>query len=171
MAPPSVAGAFSGALLSGVAPDRVLLALIAAVLVVSGIDVLVPRDREPRRHGDPRVAAGVAGAAIGLLGGAVGLILGTLRLPALLKGVGLAPHAAVGTNLVVGFFLGVSGFLGHLARLEVEWAVLGASIAGALPGAWLGARLTGRLSERALRRAIGVALLAVALAIAVSAAG
>jgi uncharacterized protein len=105
-----------------------------------------------------------------MLGGAVGLILGTLRLPALLGGVGLSAHRAVGTNLVVGFFLGVAGFLGHVARLEVEWALLGISLAGALPGAWLGARYSGRLSERALRRAIGAALLVVAAAIAVDAA-
>jgi len=75
----------------------------------------------------------------------------------------------VGTNLVVGFFLGASGFLGHVARLEVEWAVLGVSLAGALPGAWLGSRLTGRLSELALKRAIGGALLIAAAAIGLAA--
>ena len=79
------------------------------------------------------------------------------------------PPPAVGTNLVVGFFLGASGFLGHLARLEVEWVLLGISLGGALPGAWLGARLTGRLSEVALRRAIGGVLLAAAAAIGIAA--
>jgi uncharacterized membrane protein YfcA len=71
---------------------------------------------------------------------------------------------------VVGFFLGVSGFAGHLARLEVQWAVLAVSLAAAVPGAWLGARLTGKLSEEALKRAIGATLLAVAAVIAVEAA-
>ena len=61
----------------------------------------------------PRLAAVVAGAVIGLIGGAVGLILGTLRMPALLGRVGLPAARAVGTNLVVGFFLGVAGFAGH----------------------------------------------------------
>jgi uncharacterized membrane protein YfcA len=83
--------------------------------------------------------------------------------------VGLSAHRAVGTNLIVGFFLGASGFLGHLARLEVEWLVLAVSLVGAVPGGWLGARLTGKLSETALRRAIGVVLLAVAVAIGVEA--
>ena len=170
MAPPSVAGAFAGGYFSGAVPERVLLALIAAVLAYSGLDLLLALRPAPRRRRDPRGVAAVSGAAIGLLGGAVGLILGTLRLPALLKGVGLRPHAAVGTNLVVGFALGVSGFLGHLARLEVEWALLGVSVAAAVPGAWVGARLTGRLSELALRRAIGAVILAVAAAIAAAAA-
>jgi uncharacterized protein len=171
MAPPSLAAAFLGGLFGGSVPERLLLAAIATVVFWNGLDLLVEL-RAPREGGgNPRLAAALAGGVIGLLGGAVGLILGTLRLPALLGPVGLSAYRAVGTNLVVGFVLGVSGFLGHLVRLEVEWLVLAVSLAGALPGAWLGARYTGRLSERALRRAIGAVLLAVAAAIAVAAAG
>ena len=170
MTPFSVVGALIGGFFGSAAPDRLLLGLIAAVLLYSGIDLLVGLRPAPERPGDPRLVAGVAGALIGLLGGAVGLILGTLRLPTLLKGVGMSPHRAVGTNLVVGFFLGASGFLGHLARLEIEWAILGVSVAAALPGGWLGARLTGRLSESALRRAIGLALVVVAVVIGIAAA-
>ena len=169
MTPPSVGAAFLGGYLGHAVPARALLFVIAAVLAWNGLDLLCDLRAAPdvRR---PRAAAVVSGAAIGLLGGLVGLILGTLRLPALVRSIGLTPHLAVGTNLVVGFFLGVFGFLGHLVRLEVEWAVLAVSIAGAVPGAWVGARLTGRLSERALRRAIGIALLAVAAALALRAA-
>ncbi len=169
MTPFSVMGAFLGGFFGSQLPADLLLAGIAAVLLWSGLDLLLEL-RPLRRARRPRLAAALAGAFIGVLGGAVGLILGTLRLPALLGSVGLTAHAAVGTNLVVGFFLGVAGFLGHVARLEVAWLVLAASLAGALPGAWLGAHFSGRLSERALRRAIGLALLAVAVVIAVEAA-
>lgn len=168
MAPPSVAAAFVGAYFAYLVPPRVLLVAIAAVLFWNGLDLLFSLRAAPEAR-RPRAAAALSGALIGLLGGMVGLILGTLRMPVLLRSVGLAPHAAVGTNLMVGFFLGVFGFLGHVARLEVEWAVLAVSLAGALPGAWIGARLAGRLSEAALRRAIGLALVAVALVIAVGA--
>lgn len=170
MAPTSVAGAFAGGYASGAVSDEILLAIIAAVLAYSGLDLLLRLRPARSRTRNPHAAAAVAGALIGLLGGAVGLILGTLRLPALVKTVGLDAHTAVGTNLVVGFLLGVSGFLGHLVRLEVEWDVLAVSALGAVPGAWVGARLTGRLSEEALRRAIGVVLLAVAAVIAAAAA-
>jgi len=112
----------------------------------------------------------VLGFVIGLVGGALGVILGTLRMPALLRAVGLDARRAVGTNLVVGFLLGLAGFAAHALRLEVEWGLLAAGLAGALPGAWLGARVTGRISETHLRRAIGAALLAIALAFAVEAA-
>jgi uncharacterized membrane protein YfcA len=170
MAPPSVVAAFLGGFFGGAVPDRLLLGSIAVVLAWSGLDLLLELRPPARPARNPRVAAAFSGAVIGLVGGAVGLILGTLRLPALLRWVGLGVHRAVGTNLVVGFLLGASGFLGHLAQLEVEWLVLAVSLAGAIPGGWLGARLTGALSEAALRRAIGVVLLAVAVAIAVDAA-
>lgn len=170
MTPPSVAGAFVGGYFAHLLPARVLLAGIAVILAWSGLDLLLELRPRERRSRHPEAVAAGAGVAIGLVGGAVGLILGTLRLPALLGGAGLSAHRAVGTNLVVGFFLGVAGFLAHALRLEVEWAVLGVALAGAIPGAWLGARSSGRLSERALRRAIGVALLVVSAAIGLEAA-
>ena len=169
MTPPSVAAAFVGGYFAHLVPERALLGVIAVVLAWNGLDLLLELRPTRRRGRRPALAAVLAGATIGLLGGAVGLILGTLRLPALLGPVGLSAHSAVGTNLVVGFFLGVAGFLGHLLRLEVEWVALAAGLAGALPGAWLGARVTGRLSERALRRAIGLALVVVAVAIGLAA--
>lgn len=147
-------------------PERALFAVIAAVLLWSGIDLLVAPFRE---HPSPQPnlwPAAVSGFVIGLVGGALGVILGTLRMPALLRAVGLDARRAVGTNLIVGFLLGVAGFVAHAFRLEVEWDLLAA---GALPGAWLGANVTGKISELALRRAIGVALLVIATVFAVEA--
>jgi uncharacterized membrane protein YfcA len=46
---------------------------------------------------------------VAVAGGLVGLILGTLRVPALLKFVGERPSRAAGTNLAVGFWVGVFG--------------------------------------------------------------
>jgi uncharacterized protein len=167
MTPPSVAGAVAGALFGHAIPERALFAAVAAVLAWNGLDLLV-RPFRARPRARPRLwPAAAFGLVIGVIGGAVGVILGTLRLPALLSAVGLTAHKAVGTNLVVGFALGVAGFAAHAVRLEVEWDLLAAGLAGALPGAWLGARATGGLSEETLRRAIGVALLAIAAAFAV----
>lgn len=170
MAPPSVVGAVLGGLGGHLVPKQALYGVIAAVLGWNGSDLLL-RPFHERTRERPLVGPAVAlGFVIGLIGGAVGVILGTLRMPALLRAVGLDARRAVGTNLVVGFFLGVFGFAAHAARLEVDWPLLGAGLAGALPGSWLGARLTGRTSEEALRRAIGVALVVIAVTFAVEAA-
>jgi uncharacterized protein len=169
MAPPSALGAIVGSLVADDVSDRLLYAVVAAVLLWQGVDLALRPFRE-RPAPEPRIAPAAGfGFVIGVVGGAIGVILGTLRMPALLKGVGLTAHKAVGTNLLVGFFLGVSGFLGHLVRLEVEWDVLAVSVAAAIPGAWLGARLTGRMSEATLKRAIGFALLVISVVIAAAA--
>jgi uncharacterized protein len=166
MAPASVVGALIGGFFGHLVPTDVLYVGIAAVLAWNGFDLLIAPVRA-RERTEPRVATAAAfGLVIGLIGGAIGVILGTLRMPALLRAVGLTAHRAVGTNLVVGFLLGLAGFAAHAARLEVEWDLLAAGLAGALPGAWFGAKATGRFSEVGLRRAIGVALLAIAAAFA-----
>jgi uncharacterized membrane protein YfcA len=169
MAPPSVVGAVVGALLADDVPETVLYAAIAAVLVWSGIDLaLRPITARPRER--LRLLRGSAfGLLIGAIGGAVGVILGTLRMPALVRSVGLDVRRAAGTNLVVGFLLGVAGFVTHAAATGVEWSILGAGLAGAIPGGWLGAKATGRVSEDALRYGLGVVLVVVGVVFGVRA--
>jgi uncharacterized membrane protein YfcA len=169
MTPPSVLAAFLGGYFGGRIPETLLLAGIAAALLWNGVQLLFEFGAPPRAR-NPRLAAVVAGSVIGLIGGAVGLILGTLRMPALLGRVGLPAARAVGTNLVVGFFLGVAGFTTHALASGIDWWVLAAGLVGAIPGGWFGARATGRFSENALRLALGVVLVVVGIAFAIEAA-
>jgi uncharacterized membrane protein YfcA len=170
MAPPSVVAAVAGGLLSGIVPGTALLVVIGVTLLVFGIDLLRPRAPVPTGSARTRPAAAVAsGAVIGLLGGFVGLILGSLRIGVLLRFVGADAFRAVGTNVAVGFCLGVAGVFGHLAG-GVDWTLLGIGAAASVPGALLGARLTGRLDERQLLRAVGVVLLVAGAALLVQAA-
>ena len=168
-APPSVAGAIVGALLADRVSENVLYVLIAGILLWSAMDLilrpLAPRPRERLRV----VRGGILALGIGLLGGAVGVILGTLRMPALVRSVGLDVRRAAGTNLVVGFLLGLAAFVVHAASLRIDWAILAAGLAGALPGGWFGAKATGRFAEDALRLALGIVLGIVGVAFAVQA--
>jgi len=166
-APPSVAGAILGALLADDVSEDLLYALIAAVLVWSGIDLaLRPIRAHPRQH-LRLVRGGGLAFVIGALGGAVGVILGTLRMPALIRSVGMDVRRAAGTNLVVGFLLGLAAFVTYAGTSGVDWEVLAAGLAGAIPGGWLGARATGRVSENALRLALGAVLVVVGVVFAV----
>ncbi len=166
---PSVAGAVAGALIADDVSESLLYGLIAAVLVWSGVDLAL-RPIKPKPRQQLRLGRGsVLSFFIGALGGAVGVILGTLRMPALIRSVGMDVRRAAGTNLVVGFLLGVAGFATHAAQQGVEWDILTAGLAGAIPGGWLGARATGRVPEDALRLALGVVLVVVGIAFAVQA--
>jgi uncharacterized protein len=166
MAPPSIVGALIGGYASGVVPGDVLLISIAAVLLYSAVD-LFGWDPPARRSDDGGVqldltAAVVAGFVIGLLGGFVGLILGSLRMPALIRFVGERPAVAVGTNVTVGFCVGVAGVVGHLPSGAPDWDLLAIGAAASIPGALLGSQLTGRLSERQLIRAVAYVLVVAA---------
>ena len=166
MAPPSIVAALIGGYLSGVLPRSALLGVISAVLLYSSFDLArwTPPARRPGDGSEPElnIAAAVgAGALIGLLGGIVGLILGSLRVPALLKVVGERPARVAGTNLAVGFWVGV---FGHLPSDPPDWKIAGLGAAASIPGALIGARLTGRLSEIQLVRAIAGVLLVAGIA-------
>ena len=170
MAPPSMAGAAVGGLASGSVPGNALLLAIGATLLVFGVDLIRPR-APTASAGETRVsirAALLSGATIGLLGGFVGLILGSLRIGALLRFVGADAFRAVGTNVAVGFCLGVAGVLGHLSG-GVDWTLLAVGAAASVPGSIVGARLTGRLDERQLLRAVGIILLVAGGALVVQA--
>jgi len=158
MAPPSVVGAILGGLVSGALPGRALLVVIGLLLIGFGVDLLRPRRPIRRREQLNIRAAVVSGGLIGFLGGVVGLILGSLRMPALLRFVGEQPARAVGTNLLVGVFVGAAGVIGHIPG-GIDWAAFAVGAGASVPGALLGARMTGRLDERQLLRAVGVVLL------------
>jgi uncharacterized membrane protein YfcA len=170
MLPPSAAGAFLGGYFGSDLPETALLSVAAGILVFNGIDLLVrPFHAAPRMR--LRIAPAVLGGlGVGALGGAIGVILGTMRMPVLLRGVGMTAAKAVGTNLVVGFAVGAVGLAAHAARLEVQWELLAVGAPAAVAGGWFGAKVTGRLSELFLRRALGVALIFIAAALAVEAA-
>ena len=171
MAPPSMVGAVAGGFVSGRIPGNALLLAIGITLLVFGIDLLRPGphpDRDHDRHLSVQAAL-LSGALIGLLGGFVGLILGSLRIGALLRFVGADAFRAVGTNVAVGFCLGVAGVFGHLSG-GVDWTLLAVGAAASVPGAILGARLTGRLDQGQLLRAVGIVLLVAGTSLIVQAA-
>ena len=154
---PSIVGAVIGGIVSAELSRDALLIVIGAALLYFGIDLLRPK----RAVGPPRQGGHITtiaiGLGIGLLGGLVGLILGSLRMPAMIRWLGEPPARAIGTNLAVGFWVGIAGVVGH-APGGVDWGLLGIGAAASIPGALLGARLTGRLSEQALLRAVGCIL-------------
>lgn len=161
MAPPSLGGAIAGGLIAGELPGDVLLVAIGLVVIYGAWEVSRPRRPTPVGGRSPRahlVNAALIGLGIGLLGGFVGLILGSMRLPAMVRWVGMTPYAAVGTNAAVGVVVGVGGLIGHLPS-GVDWGILAAGAAGGVPGALIGARLTGLLPERTLLLTMAAVLL------------
>ena len=166
---PSVVGALAGGLLASRVAEGLLVGLAGAFVLWQGAEFLMrarlarlsaPKGRGPV-SADRVISEGGIGFAIGLLGGAVGLILGSIRLPAMVRFLGIDARTAAGTNLTIGAFLGTAGFVGHGLRGDVDVPLLvlmgGAGMAGSL----YGATLTGRVKPDLLLKVMGVVLLVV----------
>ena len=174
---PAMAGAFIGGFTGGRAPEALLIGLTGILVVWQGFELLLRARRERPKESPAaspaarfqsrgwtpgRIAAeALVGFAIGLLGGAVGLILGSLRLPALITILGIDPRVAAGSNLVIGFLMGAFGWVGHVARGQVDYPLLVLMTLTGMGGTWQGARLTGKMSLRGLLTLMGVVLLVV----------
>lgn len=173
MAPSSLIGAATGGLLAGVVPERILLFAIGLIVLYGAFEVARYRRPGAASEASPSRStllfnAALIGFGVGVLGGFVGLILGSLRLPALVKYVGITPGAAVGTNAAVGVVVGVGGLAGHLPT-GVDWEIFVAGAAAAMPAAYLGARFTGRLSDRGLLQAMAMVLVLSGMALLIQA--
>ncbi len=174
MAPSSFFGAIAGGLLAGVLPERILLGAISLVVLYGAVEVW--RYRRPRGEAEPGesqkknllIEAVLIGFAVGMLGGFVGLILGSLRLPAMLKYMGMSPHRAVGTNAAVGVIVGIGGLVGHLPS-GIDWEIFFIGSAAAMPGAYFGSKFTGRLNESTLVKWMAAVLVFTGLAMAAQA--
>ena len=172
---PAVLGAIAGGFAASAAPERLLIGLAGGFVLWQSVE-LVQRARRmvnssisgTRTDGPgtslasftrPRIVLeGAVGLGIGIVGGAVGLILGTLRLPMLMRILRLDPRVAAGTNLVIGTFLGVAGWLGHATTGSVDYPMLVIMGSLAMVGTVIGTRLTGSLSLPALLRLMSIVL-------------
>ncbi len=166
---PASAGAFLGGLSSDLVSEELLIGGAGALVLWQGMEFLfrtqlsrlnVPdrRERVTVRRG---ALEGVIGLTIGAVGGAVGLILGSIRLPAMIRVLHIDPRIAAGTNLFIGFWLGLAGFVGHGLRGEVDVPLLIAMAGTAMVGSWYGARLTGRVELGVLIKVLGLVLVVV----------
>lgn len=68
---------------------------------------------------------------------------------------------AAGSNLVIGFLMGAFGWVGHVARGQVDYPLLVLMALTGMSGTWQGARLTGKMSLRGLLALMGAVLLIV----------
>lgn len=160
----AIPGAFLGAYTTALLPGAALEALIALLLVVSGLHTLRPRPAatlEPRHlsRGSLMALGGVTGFGAALVGGGGAFILvsvlAALEQPTLLAiGLGQAIQIPIAATASVANLVG--------GRIHL---MLGTSLAAALAiGVALGTPLAHALPQRTLRRVLALAMLAAGLA-------
>ena len=155
----TVSGAILGSSVAGVAPERTLKLLFAAVAIYSAASLWI------RRHGASEAqlvgayvvkgwAPGLAvSAAAGALSGLLGVGGGVFKMPAMTLAMGLPFKVAAATS---NFMIGVTAAAGayvYWARGEVNAEVAAPVVVGVFVGARLGSSLLARLPARRLQAA------------------
>ncbi len=135
--------------------------IIGVMLIISGLNLVRKKsdDKPPepitplRRY----VVEIVIGLGLGALAAITGLMLGSLRLPMMIRYLGMDPKEAVGTNMVVGCLTAAVGALTGLLAGDgrLDLLVLAVVVPPTLLGGWLGAWLTGRISKAAVQKFAG----------------
>lgn len=166
-------GAFVGALALGYAPKRLSLAVLAALLVATGVRVLAQRASAGRDE-VTRATSRRADCAVGVLGGFVSALTGTggpmVLVPIeLWRGVPLLAAVAIGQ--VAQLPIAATATLGNALAGGVD-AVAASAIGVALvPGVFVGRRVASALPLAWLTRALAVLLIALGAWFALRAAG
>jgi uncharacterized membrane protein YfcA len=168
-------GTYLGARLAVFVSGTVQLAIFAVVMIAAAYFMLrgrVPGVKAGTRelHLDDRSQLPVAlitieGLAVGVLTGLVGVGGGFLIVPALLLLVRIPMKQAVGTSLAVIAMKSLTGFLGYLDQVQVDWLFMGLFTAVAIAGILMGTRLARFVPQHALRRAFAILLLIMGAAI------
>lgn len=147
MGPSGAVASLAGALLSGIAPDRVILALFAVFAIVGSLALALPQRGAERAREE--VADNVPGAiaiavVIGFFGGMVGIGAIAFIIAALIYVLRVPPRLAIGTSLAIGLTTAVAGLIGKAATAQIDPAlaaiVFGAAVISAPLGAWISVR-------------------------------
>ena len=169
---PAAIGSFVGGFASSTSvPDGALITVAGGFVVWQAVEFIIRLRSAPAGpSGDwpegkasitPGQAAieGLTGAVVGLVGGSVGLILGSVRLPVIIRFLRINPLVASGSNLVIGFIMGLVGFIGHGIKGEVDVGLLLVMGSTAMVGAYIGAHLAGKASINRLLQVMSLVLL------------
>ncbi len=122
--------------------------------------------RESRMQGmkgKGAVIAALWGFVLGFIGGMAGLLMGSLRVPTMIKVMGLAPAAAAGTNMAISSVTALSGFIGHLLHKSLDLSVLLTMGIASMIGSYAGSHLGVTLSPLTARRLISAAIILMAI--------
>ena len=114
------------------------------------------------------VLAALSGFVLGFVGGMAGLLMGSLRVPAMINAMGLAPATAAGTNMAISLFTAISGFGGHIVHRNLDLSVFLTMGVASMAGAYVGAKLGVTLSPSTTKKLIGMAIVLMATALFIS---
>ncbi len=155
-----------GSLLTSVLPEKFLMLLTGAVLVLAGIDFLV-KDLSEKKFAmldfpeeRPAWKILIAGGIIGLVSGVLANGGGIFFVPIFVMFFGLKIKDAIATSLLIVLIIALPGAAVHMALGHVNLAVMGWLALGVTPMAYLGAKLDIKTKSKVIMLLYGVVMVA-----------
>lgn len=153
MGPAGALASLGGALVSVVAPDRLLVGIFAAFALVGAVALVLPERGPERRASDLAVsapfAAGMA-VVIGFFGGMVGIAAIAFIIAGLIYLLRVPPRVAIGTSLGIGVFSALAALVGKAATAQIDPLLAVIVLGAALVSSPVGAAISQRTHPRAL---------------------
>jgi uncharacterized membrane protein YfcA len=164
-------GALAGGRLAGYLPAPVLLLMFGMVMLMAAVAMwrkstaeAQPVEPQPVKHaGWTRVVP--LALAVGFLTGLVGAGGGFLIVPVLTLLIGIPMRRAIGTSLAVISINTLSGFIGYMGHVTIDWRLTLVMAGSAIVGSVLGAKLGKKASPASLRRWFAVFTFAMAIVV------
>ena len=168
--PTAIVGAFTGARAAHLVSSRVQLIIFACLMLAAAVSMYLgpslwqgsaDSNLAPARR--PFLLIAALGFLVGMLTGLVGVGGGFLYVPALVLLGGLAMKDAVGTSLILIIISCLTGFVGYLGAISLDWRATGGFTGLAIVGVVIGTRAASLVSQAALRRGFAGLLLVMGL--------
>ncbi len=163
----AMVGAFVTARLEGFVPATVQLALFAIFAFTAAIVMLrdaakpespaPPSPREDNAKFSPKLIP--HGLGVGVLTALVGAGGGFVIVPALVLISGVPIKPAVGSSLLIITLNALSGFLGYIGQVPIDWPLIGSFSVTAAIGAIMGTRLLPHVPQRRIKQAFAILIL------------
>lgn len=166
-----IAGSIPGSLASPYVSSSILMLLFSALTIGASISMLLSQRSDTPGRKAPLWVIVIAGIGIGFLTGFLGVGVGFLIVPTMVFAFACTMQAAIATSLLVIAFNSFFGLATRFATASVEWAVVGAFLAGGLGANIVASKLVHRLDQRRLKRIFAVFILIVGIFTAASATG
>jgi uncharacterized membrane protein YfcA len=176
--PTAMLGAYIGAKMAGFPfiTETTQLICFALVMVLASLimirqgrqrlknqNLLTEKESFKDNNQNNRLFILLEGLGVGILTGFVGVGGGFAIIPALVLLGGLPMKKAIGTSLIIITFNSMTGFLGYLSQVKLDWTLMISFTLAASLGTLTGAYLTRFIEAKNLQKGFGYFVLAVGI--------
>jgi len=157
--------AYLGAYLVVVIPQRLLIIIVGAVLLMGSLRIILSESERESGKRSSRISShrtyllgAMSGGLAGLVAGLTGLGGGIVNVPAFIYLLNLDIHTSVSLSMACILPSSLSSVIRHVIDGIILWRAAIPLSVGALFGGWIGPKISLKLSRKKLRKVVGTVI-------------